>query len=49
MHLQNNCDYMVNSINIQYKITITIRKKIINSESSRLFNKVLNCWKNKAV
>lgn len=38
MHFQNDCEYMVNNVNIQYEIPITKIKLII--KSSTLFNKV---------
>lgn len=41
MHFQNDCEYMVNNVNIQYEIPITKIKLII--KSSTLFNKVFYC------
>lgn len=38
MHFQNDCEYMVNDVNIQYEIPITKIKLII--KSSTLFNEV---------
>lgn len=47
MHFQNDCEYMVNNVNIQYEIPITKIKWIF--KSSTLFNKVLTAEKNKTV
>lgn len=42
MHFQNDCEYMVNNVNIQYEIPIT-KIKLIILKSSTLFNKVFYC------